>query len=46
MFAADLRPENEGRIIREIVETLNTRILSSARIRRITFDQLDVMEVF
>ena len=45
-FAADLRPENEGRIAREIVETLNTRILSSARIRRITFDQLDIMEVF
>jgi flagellar basal body-associated protein FliL len=45
-FAEELRPENEARLQREIIETLNTRYLSNARIRRITFQRLDVMEVF
>ena len=43
--ADDLRPENEPRIRQEIVEYLNTRILNSARVRLITFNQLDVMQI-
>ena len=41
--AEDLRPENEPRLKQEILEQLNTRILSSARGRIILFKQLDVM---
>jgi len=45
-FAEELRPENEARLRREIMEILNTRYLSNARVRNITFERLDVMEVF
>lgn len=41
--AAELRPENEPRLKREIVEQINTRILNTARVRTVTFTQLDVM---
>ena len=44
--AEELRPENELRLKREIMDLLNTRYLTSARIRSITFDRLDVMDVF
>jgi len=44
--AEELRPENELRLRREIMEILNTRYLNNARIRNITFERLDVMEVF
>ena len=43
--ADELRPENEPRLRQEIIEQLNSRILSSARVRMITFNQLDVMQV-
>jgi flagellar basal body-associated protein FliL len=42
--ASDLTPENEGRLRREIMDTLNTRYLNNARVRSITFQRLDVME--
>jgi len=42
--AEQLRPENETRIRREIMEILNTRYLNNARIRNITFERLDVHE--
>ena len=42
-MADELKPENEPRLKQEIVEVLNTRILSSARARIILFNQLDVM---
>jgi flagellar FliL protein len=41
---ADLRPENEDRIKREIREQINTQILDKARIRIILFNTFDVME--
>jgi flagellar FliL protein len=43
--AAELQPENEARLKQEIVELLNTRIFSSARIRMVFFNQFDVMEL-
>jgi len=43
--AHDLRPENEQRLRQEIIEHLNTRILNTARVRMITFNQLDVMQI-
>ncbi|MCL2233866.1 MAG: flagellar basal body-associated FliL family protein [Treponema sp.] len=43
--ADELRPENEPRIRQEIIEHLNTRILNSARIRMVTFNQLDVIQI-
>ncbi|MCL2557117.1 MAG: flagellar basal body protein FliL [Treponema sp.] len=46
LFAEDLRPENEARLRREIMDILNTRYLSNARVRMITFERLDVMPVF
>jgi len=42
----ELAPENEARLRREIIDTLNTRYLSNGRVRHVTFDRLDVMEVF
>jgi len=42
--AADLTPENETRLRREIMDTLNTRHLNNARVRNIAFQRLDVME--
>jgi flagellar FliL protein len=44
--AEDLRLENEPRIQREIMEMLNTRYLDSGRIRAVSIQRLDVMEVF
>jgi flagellar FliL protein len=41
--AADLRPDNEERVKQELLELLNTKVLSKARARIITFNQLDVM---
>ena len=43
--AVELYPENEARLKQEIVELLNTRVLNTARVRMITFTQLDVMEM-
>ncbi|MCL2601687.1 MAG: flagellar basal body-associated FliL family protein [Treponema sp.] len=43
--ADDMRPENEIRLRQEIVEHLNTRILNSARVRMVTFNQLDVVQL-
>lgn len=40
----DLTPENEPQLKREIIELLNTQILTTARVRNIFFRQLDVME--
>jgi len=44
-MADDLKPENEPRLKQEILEQLNTKILSSARARIILFNQLDVMSM-
>ena len=44
-MADELQPENDTRLKQEIVEHLNTRILNSARVRIITFNQLDVMSM-
>jgi flagellar FliL protein len=41
--ADELKPENEARLKQEIIEQLNTRVLNSARVRIILFNQLDVM---
>ena len=41
--AADLQPENEERLKREIMEHLNQRVFSNARVRLVTFNQFDVM---
>ena len=41
--ADDLKPESEPRLKQEILERLNTQILSSGRARIILFNQLDVM---
>jgi len=43
--AAELRPENEARLRREIMEILNTRYINSAGIRNIAFERLDVFEL-
>jgi len=43
--ADELRPENEPRLRQEIIEHLNTRILNSARVRMVTFNQLDVVQL-
>ncbi|MCL2380380.1 MAG: flagellar basal body protein FliL [Treponema sp.] len=43
--ADELRPENEPRLRQEMIEHLNTRILNSARVRMITFNQLDVIQM-
>ena len=45
-FAEELVPENEARLRREILDTLNTRYFNNARIRHITFTRLDVVPVF
>jgi flagellar FliL protein len=41
--AADLTPANQERIKQEIIEYLNTRMLSSGKVRIVTFDTLTVM---
>ena len=43
--AVDLAPENEARLKQEILEQLNTRVLSSTRARRILFRQLEVQQL-
>jgi flagellar FliL protein len=43
--AEELRPENEERVKLEIIELLNTKVLSKARARIITFNQLDIMQI-
>ena len=43
--AAELAPENETKLKKDIMEILNTRFLDKARIRIILFSQLDVMEI-
>jgi flagellar FliL protein len=43
--AAELQPENEARLKQEIVELLNTRVFSTARIRMVFFNQFDVMDI-
>jgi flagellar FliL protein len=45
-YAADLVPEKEEQIKREIKEILNTRVLDSARVRNIVLKRLEVREVF
>ncbi|MCL2066881.1 MAG: flagellar basal body protein FliL [Treponema sp.] len=45
-YAADLAPEKEEELKREIREQLNTRFLDTARARIILFNRLDVMEVY
>jgi flagellar FliL protein len=45
-YAAELAPEREEELKREIREILNTRFLDTARARIILFNRLDVMEVF
>jgi flagellar FliL protein len=42
--AAQLRPENEDQIKRELREQINTQIMDKARIRIILFNTFDVME--
>ena len=43
--ARDLAPENEARLRQEIMEQINTRILSTARIRHVAIIQLDLIQV-
>ena len=45
-FAAELEPENETRLKKEIMQILNDRFLDKARVRNILFNKLDVMEVY
>jgi len=45
-YAAELAPDNETRIKSEIIQILNDRILDKAKVRTITFDKLDIMEVY
>ncbi|MDR2807705.1 MAG: flagellar basal body-associated FliL family protein [Spirochaetaceae bacterium] len=43
--AAELAPENEGRLKQDIIEKLNTQVLDTAKVRNITFNQLSVSEM-
>jgi flagellar FliL protein len=45
-YAADMTPENEEELKREIREQLNSRFLDTAKARIILFNKLDVMETF
>jgi flagellar FliL protein len=45
-YAAELAPEREEELKRDIREQLNTRFLDTARARIILFTKLDVMEMF
>lgn len=45
-YAADLTPEKNEQIRREIQSILNDRFLDTAKVRSIMFDKLDVMEVY
>jgi len=44
--ADELTPANEARLRREIMDILNTRYLSNARVRDVIFTRLDVLESF
>ena len=44
-YRAELLPENEERLKKEIMEYLNTRVLNTSRVRIILFNQLDVQEM-
>jgi flagellar FliL protein len=43
--AAELAPEHEERLKRDIQETLNTRFLDTAKVRNVLFLKLDMMEM-
>jgi flagellar FliL protein len=43
-YAAELQPENELQLKREIIELLNTQMLNTAKARNIFFKQLETME--
>ncbi|MDR1421189.1 MAG: flagellar basal body-associated FliL family protein [Treponema sp.] len=43
---AELVPENEAALKREIRDQLNTRYLDAAKVRNILFNKLDVMEMY
>jgi flagellar FliL protein len=45
-YAADLLPEREEQLKKDIRETLNTRFLDTARARNILFNKLDVLEAY
>jgi len=45
-YAAELEPENDTRLKKEIMQILNDRFLDKAKVRIILFNKLDVMEVF
>jgi len=45
-YAAELAPEREEELKRDIREQLNTRFLDTARAQIILFDKLDVMNVY
>jgi flagellar FliL protein len=45
-YAAELAPEREEELKRDIREQLNTRFLDTARAHIILFDKLDVMNVY
>ncbi|GHT80436.1 flagellar basal body protein FliL [Spirochaetia bacterium] len=44
-YGSELKPENEFRLKQEILENLNTRILTRSQVRNISFRQLEVMEM-
>ena len=44
-YVEELQPENEARLKQEIIELLNTRVLNTAKVRTILFNQLDAMEM-
>ena len=45
-YAAELEPDNETRLKKEIMQILNDRFLDRARVRVILFNKLDVMEIY
>jgi flagellar FliL protein len=45
-YAEELTADNEVRLKQEIIEALNTRLLFSSKARIVTFNQLDVMEMY
>ena len=45
-YSSDLQPDKEERLKKEIQEFLNNRYLDTGKIRKITFDKFDVMEIF
>jgi len=45
-YAAELKPENEARLKRDIQERLNERFLDTGRVRGVLFNRLDVTETY